>query len=343
MFTARSVAEIGPVAWDALSGERPFQSYRWAAYGERVMAGCPPFYITALVDEKPAARGTFYLVRQEPLPLPRLVRAPAAGLLRRWPLLICRTPLANLSGLLLPGGPERERTRGLVAASALEEARRRNASFLLFDFLEAGDARAPGWPDGFSSLAVSDPGMWMRAEWDSFEAYLAAGDKKSRQHYKRSLREADRLGIRVERRRSVSDIEAVLPLIRNVEKKFGAASNPWARGMMEHMDMVESTFLEARIGSRLVGCGLLVYDNGAQMAAALGLAEGVPYVYFALVYESLREAFEKKVRLLRWGSGAYEVKQRLGFNREQNNSIALAGIRPLSRFIARLASQTAKG
>jgi predicted N-acyltransferase len=337
LFTARSVTEIGPAAWDALSGERPFQSYRWTAYGERVMADCPPFYITAFVDEKPAARGTFYLVRQEPLPLPRPVRAPAAGLLRRWPLLLCRAPLANLSGLLLPDGPDREPTRDLIAASALEEARRRNASFLLFDFLEASEACAPGWPDGFSSLTVSDPGMWMRAEWDSFEAYLAAGDKKSRQHYKRSQREADRLGIRVERRRSVSDIEAVLPLIHNVEKKFGAAPNPWARGMMEHMDMVESTFLEAHIGSRLVGCGLLVYDNGAQMAAALGLAEGVPYVYFALVYESLREAFEKKVRLLRWGSGAYEVKQQLGFRQETNNHSVVTAVRPFLRPLLRLA------
>ena len=35
----------------------------------------------------------------------------------------------------------------------------------------------------------------MPIEWESFEAYLKAGNKKDRQHYKRSLQEAEENGL----------------------------------------------------------------------------------------------------------------------------------------------------
>jgi predicted N-acyltransferase len=335
--TYQSLAAIGQPVWDALSAGRPFQSYRWYAYGERVTADCPPLYIVISQDGKPTARGTFNLVRNEPLPLPALIRAPLQGLLQCWPLFICRTPLANLSGLLLPDGPDREPVRRLLAESALEEARRSRASFVLWDYMQETEAHAAGWPRGFAPTSIPDPGTFLSSEWESFDAYLTSGNKKDRQHYKRSLREAEKLGIRVERRRSVSNVEEFLPLLRNVERKFGAAPNPWARGMIDHMEMVESTFLEARIGNRPVGCGLLLYDNGAQMAAALGLVKDIPYVYFALIYESLHEAFEKKVCLLRWGSGAYAVKEQLGFRSEQNNHLVVTGTHPLTQRLIHMA------
>ena len=92
--------------------------------------------------------------------------------------------------------------------------------------------------------------------------------------------------------------------------------------------MVSSSFLTARIDNQLVGCGLIFEDNDAQMTSMLGLAKDVPYVYFMLVYESLKMAMERKVRLLRWGSGAYDVKQRLGFSLEDNGSVVFAAVNP---------------
>jgi hypothetical protein len=52
-----------------------------------------------------------------------------------------------------------------------------------------------------------------------------------------------------------------------------------------------------------------------------------------LIYESLKLAFEHQIRLLRWGSGAYEVKQRLGFQKEDNSSILLATLNPFMQKI----------
>ena len=107
--------------------------------------------------------------------------------------------------------------------------------------------------------------------------------------------------------------------------------------MLENMSMVDGTFLEARIGNRLVGCGLLVYDQGTQIALTLGLAEDVPYVYFSLVYAGLQDALEKKVRRLRWGSGAYDVKSQLGFRQETNNHARVTPVQPFLRPLLRLA------
>lgn len=213
-----SVTEIGQSEWNALSGDRPFQSYRWYTYGERCMAECPPFYIILTLDNQAVARGAFWLVRDEPMPINPPLRTLVQAAFRRWPLLICRSPLAGLSGLILPDPPLRDKALGVIAQKALEELRRLGGSFLIFDYLKPDQAAWPGWPRGSSAMAISDPNTWMAVEWESFEAYLSAGNKKDRQHYKRSLREAEKLGIQVTRHASVPDVDAALTLIHNVEK-----------------------------------------------------------------------------------------------------------------------------
>ena len=117
---------------------------------------------------------------------------------------------------------------------------------------------------------------------------------------------------------------AAAPAFAQVE-----VENPWARAMLENMEMASGVFLTATIGEKLVGCGLLLEDNAAQMTSILGLADDVPYVYFMLVYESLKIAFEHNVRWLRWGSGAYDVKERLGFSRENNGWVVVGAANPL--------------
>ena len=66
----------------------------------------------------------------------------------------------------------------------------------------------------------------------------------------------------------------------------------------------------------------------SQLALALGLEDDVPGGYFLLLYSALKEAFEHQVRLVRFGSGAYDVKRRLGFHLEDTNHamVSMAGI-----------------
>jgi predicted N-acyltransferase len=176
----------------------------------------------------------------------------------------------------------------------------------------------------------------MSNRWESLEAFLEAGNKKDRQHYKRTLREADKLGIRISQPEHVTDLDRVLSLIGNVDRHHHNAPNPWMRNLLTNFGQTQGTWIEAHIGDRLVGGGLLLEDNEAQMTTALALEDNLPYLYFMLIYACLEVAFEKRVRLLRWGSGAYEVKKQLGFELECNNNAIFCSSQMLVSRIVKL-------
>ncbi len=332
---ASSIREIEATAWNRLSDARPFQSHRWYAFGERVMADCRPTYFLAYEGNDLLARAVFWRIINEPLPdLPPVLHGPTTSLLRRWPLFICRSPLANTTGLILRDDTPRKETLSALGEAAIAEAGRQGASVAVFDYLEEQELQ--GWPSVFQAVTVSDPSTVLENRWRDLDDFLASGNKKDRQHYKRTLREAGQLGIRLTKHVEVPDMEAALALIRTVDARHGNMPNPWARSLLENLSLIGGTWLEARLNDRLVGCGLLLDDNDAQMTTVLGLAVDVPYVYFLLVYASLETAFEKHVRWLRWGSGAYAFKQRLGFSLERNNHASVAGIGALPRLLCKI-------
>jgi predicted N-acyltransferase len=332
-----SIRDVDVTAWDQLSGQSPFQSHRWYTFGERVLADCPPVYLLIYDNNLLVARASLWLVRNEPLPkMAAPVKLLIRSLLKRWPLLICRSPMANASGVILKNDLQSEAIRNVISETAIGEARKRKASIILFDFLDESETQ--GWPSGFVKLKMPSPGTILKNQWQSLDDYLADGNKKDRQHYKRSLREADKLGIHLTQHKSVPDIDSALALIRKVEHRYSSSPNPWLPGMLENIEMIDGTWLEAHIDEKLVGCGLIVNDKNVQMTTALGLADDIPYVYFLLIYASLDAAFTRKVGLLRWGTGAYEVKQRLGFELEQNNNSVLAGTNQLTRFLSKMAA-----
>lgn len=334
--TASSIHEIDPATWNRLSNGRPFQSHRWYAYGERVMADCPPVYLLAYDGDELIGRASLWLARSEPLPkMLGPFRKAMIGFVKRWPPLICRSPLAGTSGLILPNGEDRVATFTALAHASISEAIHRGASFVVFDYLSEADAR--DWPSNFSVTRFSDPGTVMQNGWNSLDEYLAASvNKKNRRHYKHTIQEIEKLGVHLSKCKQIPDIDAAVELIRNVERRHNALPNPWVDTMLENINLVDGTWLDARIDDRLVGGMLLLEDNGAQIATVPGLADDVSHVYFLLLFAGLETAFENKVRLLRWGSGAYEAKRRLGFELEANNFVSVSGTNWLTQRIARV-------
>lgn len=333
---ANSIHEIDATMWDRLSAGRPFQSHRWYAFGERVMLDCPPTYLLVHDGNELIARACLWLVRNEPLP-PKLftpLRKLASSLLGRWPLLICRSPLANLSGIILPEDSRRASILSALVDEALKHGKQQSASFVLFDYLCEDEMH--DWPSSVNVVSIFGPGTVMENRWSSLDEYLRSGNKKDRQHYKRTLREAEKLGIHVTPHLTVPNINAAMELIHNVEHRHNNVHNPWTRSLLENLESVDGIWLEAKIGEQIVGGGVLLEDNRAQMTTAIGLTKKIPYVYFLLIYASLETAFKKRVRLLRWGSGAYEVKQQLGFGLECNNHTAVVSANFWTRQISRM-------
>jgi hypothetical protein len=323
-----SINEIEPEIWDRIVAGRGFQSHRWYQFGEHAMADSPPTYLLAWDGKTPIAGAALYKVYNEPLPLPEVARRFMTSIFKQRPLLVCRSPLADTSALLLPGAPLRDPALTALARAAHEQFQKQHCSFLVFDYLLTEQLRYPAWPQGFEPVTISEPGTYMPLEWQSFEEYLEAGNKHDRLHYKRSLREAEQNGFVLSKHKTIPNIEKALKLIRNVSIWHGSAPNPWMQGLLENFSRIDGTWLEIQKDGKLVGCAAVVRDNKFQFATALGLEDDVPSGYFLLYYTALQEAFEHDVRLVRFGGGAYDVKRMLGFHLEDTNHamITMAGI-----------------
>jgi hypothetical protein len=128
-------------------------------------------------------------------------------------------------------------------------------------------------------------------------------------------------------------------LINNVSVWHGSAPNPWTRSMLENISMIDGTWLEIRKDEKLVGCGAVLRDNRFQIATSLGLEDDVPGGYFILLYAALEEAFEHNVRLVRLGSGSYDVKRRMGFHLEDTNHAMISMASMMSRAMKRIPTE----
>lgn len=318
-----SIHEIKPEIWNRIVSGRGFQSHNWYAFGERAMADAKPTYLIASDGDTPVAGAALFKVHNEPLPLPAIAREFMASIFKHKPLLACRSPLADTSALLLPGEPMRDEALAVLARAAQDQFKKQNCSFLLFDYLLTEQLRYV-WPKGFEPLTVSEPGTYMALEWQSFNEYLESGNQKDRQEYKKSVKDAEDSGLVLSKRKSVSEIDAALQLIRNVSIWHGSAPNPWMRGLLEDFSLADGVWLELHKEGKLVGCGAVVRDNQFQLVTALGLEDDVPGGYFYLLHAALQDAFENKMRLVRFGAGAYDVKRKLGLHLEDTNHAMVA-------------------
>lgn len=318
-----SIHEIKPEIWNRIVSGRGFQSHNWYAFGERAMADAKPTYLIASDGDTPVAGAALFKVHNEPLPLPAIAREFMASIFKHKPLLACRSPLADTSALLLPGEPMRDEALAVLARAAQDQFKKQNCSFLLFDYLLTEQLRY-AWPKGFEPLTVSEPGTYMALEWQSFNEYLESGNQKDRQEYKKSVKDAEDSGLVLSKRKSVSEIDAALQLIRNVSIWHGSAPNPWMRGLLENFSLIDGVWLELHKEGKLVGCGAIVRDNQFQLVTALGLEDDVPGGYFYLLHAALQDAFENKMRLVRFGAGAYDVKRKLGLHLEDTNHAMVA-------------------
>jgi len=328
---AHSVEEVGQEAWDRLAGDRPFASYRWYRFGEAVLADNLPIYIILSLDREAVARATFWLRRNEPVPMPAgPVRRLVEWLLRRWPLLLCQAPLADVPGLVLPDPPLRDEALAVIGQQALEQARHHGVSFVVFVYLEEVETRWAGWPPTFASAELPEPGTRLTLTWPDFESYLASLSKKSRRQYRTNCQRAEEMGIRVKRHsleRPLDErtLDQALALIRNVEDFYRSPPFPWARATHERAGMVDALWLSAEIEGRLVGCSLMIGDRGAWRWLLLGRDYEVEYAYFQLAYETVRCAIEQGGRVLWGGTGSYETKRRLGFEVTKDHYAVFAG------------------
>jgi predicted N-acyltransferase len=345
---AHSVEEIGQEAWDRLSANLPFASYRWYRYGEMVLADSEPVYIVLHQQGEAIARGTFWLRTQEQLPIPSVaIRRLIETMLKRRPLLLCQTPLAGTSGLILPDEPSlREAALKTIVELARDQAEQHRVSFTVYDYLEHHETKYDGWPAEFLTARVSEPGTRLIVTWPDFESYLKRLGPQTRRSYRRNRKHADTLGVETKRHPMTQaldelSLDQALALIRNVETSHGASPYPWARAMLRNAYMVDAVWLTAEVDGHLAACGLLLGDRDVREMKLLGLDYKTRYAYFEIVYAAIHCAIEQGVRTVWGGSGAYDLKRRMGFGIADNSHAVFGSTSPLLRGFGRWASKMA--
>jgi hypothetical protein len=113
--------------------------------------------------------------------------------------------------------------------------------------------------------------------------------------------------------------------------------------MLKNAHLVDAFWITAREADRLVGCGLFLGDEGHQEMKLLGLDYEVRYVYFQIAYAAIQCAIEQRTQVLWGGSGAYEMKQRLGFRVTGNNQAVFTSTRPLLQKLGQRVANAEKG
>lgn len=320
-----SVEEVSPEEWDRLASDQPFASHRWYRFGETVLADDVPIHLILSSGGEPVARATLWLKRQETLPISsRLARQLIALTLRRWPLLACRSPLSRTSGLVLPEHPLRDAALETIVDLARPLLETHRASFLLFDYLYRDELNWPIWTNGFVRVPELHPGTQLSISWSDFDSYLAHLSKKHRYNIRRDYRLVAEDGIQIKQYATVMDVERALALHKSVNARYRSPTDPWMRRAMENAGMVDAVWLAAEQRGRLVGCELMLGDRGSWLVLGMGLEQGIRNVYLVLGYEDIRCAIERGARYLHWGTGAYQVKHRLGFEPESNSNLAFA-------------------
>lgn len=344
---AHSVSEIGQDSWDRLSAGRPLSSYRWYRFAETVHADCQFVYVTLLLAARPLARATFQLTWEEGLEFfPRIAWPLAGALLRRRRLLTCHSPLASCSGLILPDPPLRDAALQTITRVAQEQARQHKVSFITFGYLEQQQTQWAGWPAYFSAISLADPGTRLEIIWPDFDSYLQSLSRKKRKHYRQDIKRAQEMGVEIKIYPAVIDIDKALALVLAREQKYNSLSFSWNRRILENATMVDCAWLTAEVDNRIIGCELLLGDGGFWHVVLLGRDYGFPNIYFLLGYADIRWAIEHGAKVLRWGSTAYDVKRRLGFQLETDTYVFFDGSGPvfgaLGRLLARFERQTAQ-
>lgn len=333
---ACSIAEVDRSSWNRLSANRPFASYDWLQFGESVCAPGPWWYILVYDTEMLLAAAIFQLARSEPLPLSnRLERWLAGRIFAARPLLICRAPLADWSGLILPDGDGRSEALRLICDTTRSIARSQKVSFVVFDYLNSADL-SDGWQKaGYFTTAVPDAGTVLNLDHPDYDAFVSQLPKSVHKDYRRQRNQAAARKITIQAEQTPQSPREMLRLIRAVERHHQVMPKPWAEAILRQPEGEKYTWLAAYQEHRLVGCGLLLNDQGVYTATLLGLDYQVPYTYFQLMYAAIRRAFDQKGCSFRGGSGAYAFKLRLGFIKEDNHHLAFTGGSPVFRWLGK--------
>jgi hypothetical protein len=101
-----------------------------------------------------------------------------------------------------------------------------------------------------------------------------------------------------------------------VNARHGNQPTFWARTALENAQHIDAIYISAIFEEELIGCGVLVGDQGFYRMTLLGLNYKFRGLYFKMIYSAIRAGINANASCLYIGSGAGGAemfKKRLGF------------------------------
>jgi predicted N-acyltransferase len=323
--------------WNSAAPQAAFHDAQWMRFAQQIIKDFRPLCALLMEGEQVVGTASFVLSNDPGVTLESgFGRYILQTLLKRYPLLLCQTPIANKSGLVLPVGHE---TEGLLALDSAVRAHigRYHTSFLVYGWLSEAE-KVSFERSGKYNVVALDSGMSLKIQWANFEDYHKTLSRTMRRNVKRHDKAATEMGIRLERTHHFAhETPHMMQLVHNVWQHHGNDfAFPYRDDMFATVERDlpnNSIMIFARQHDQIVGLGLLIWDKDVMTWAMLGLDYSVRYVYFQIIYEAIRVAIDLGIKTIQGGTGAYEFKRRLGFT-EQPSQVAFGASLPILRWFA---------
>jgi len=315
---ANSVDEVGAAEWAGLIEKRPFAHRRWFQFVESVLHGYIPRYLLVYERDELVAAATccqqnYYYI---PYLRSRFAKNIAQRLLHLFPLFSCENPMTEKSGLILRPGAANLATVQALSTAVGEEAHRRRAFFIGFDYLDERESALIGRAACDYHLSPLPPDTYLDISWKTFEEYVASLNYRKRKNVRRDIRQAAAQGYRVERWGEYAERGDILfPLVANVHRKHGEADIPVGPDVYVQAERLlpGSLVLAVYWHDQVVACELVFRDGDFLLPKLVGLNyQHAALAYSLLAYEEIRYAIESGARRIYMGTTGYEFKRRLG-------------------------------
>ncbi len=337
--TANRIDDMDIEVWDQLGAGTPFSSARWSRLAEQIVEDFDARYILLTRDRKPVGRASVAFEKNPGMSISQpLMRAFVTRLLSQYPMVYCHAPPANIaqmSGLILPPGDEVAALH-LIHDTLWQIAAVRPSSYLVMGWLSAHERQFIEQLEGYTLLP--DSNMVLELSAPSFDKFIEKLSKSARRNFRDNNKFAEEMNLRVERATHYSQhSERLWELINNVDDHHkNVGTTPYHRDAFSTIERDfagQQTMLLAWAGEKLVGCLLLLHDQGVLRITLIGRDYDYEYVYFQIFYEMVRYAIEHGLQRIYGGTGAEQFKRSLGFQ-DVPTYIAMTAQAQLLRWLA---------
>lgn len=321
MEIKRSINDIPAHLWDEASQEFPFTQSRLLRFLEYIMREYEPRYILIWKNEKLIAGAVCHLQRHinNSGSLKRGWASQIVSLsCRRFPPLICSTSIYCFPGLFIAPSIDRNIGYSIIKRAIRITAQKELSLFWGINGLDLYLADRVPFASDMIQMSLPDECL-LNIEWDTVSDYEASLPRKKRAEIRRLRNRSVESGVTLRiGELKIEHEQRVETLVRNVAEKHGNRYKYKPRLVQNALKILQPgdySFLQAYLNNEMIGCLLLLRNNGIMLLKWIGLdyEKSEPtFAYHYMMTQTVHHAIELKMRHVMLGLTSYTLKKKMG-------------------------------